>query len=167
MADDIEGLDDFVRDLEKAISPREVHKRFVDRYGSEVIRAVIQSAKMGMGPGDTPYPPYSDSYKKQIDRKQGAKFWLVGLSEKPAHMLDEKNFSWEIDESGDLWLVWTAPDEQTGIYAEVHNNGKPIGKGGPVKKREFMHFDTLKTLTTVVKAYEAAMEELVADFNAG
>lgn len=161
----------FERDLGAALDPKVINKRLIDRYGDEIIKAMIHSAHLGIGPGNKPYPAYSPQYEAAKKSKQGdtLRNWLRGLQRTGGKggMLDPKNFSWEIDARGGLWLVWTAPDEQTGIYAEVHNEGLPLGPGGPRKKREFMHFETTDTLRIVWAGYDKAMDEIAAEFSAG
>jgi hypothetical protein len=199
-------LGDLERDLRTVLSPKAIAGKFVELHGPLVVKAVIASAKAGIGPGNSPYPAYSDSYKRQLGMElyagaemfakrlvkkaywasrteswerhaagkktiseatsekralaAGNKLWLY-LSGK---MLDPKNFSWRVEPSGRLLLVWTAPSPQVGIYAEAHNSGLPLGKNGPKKKREWMHFDTTLTMTAVVRGYEAAMRRLAEDF---
>lgn len=170
MAEAVKGLSKWERDLHKALSPATIHQHFIDKYGDDVIGRVIESANTGVGPQNQPYPAYSPEYKKLKERKQGTAFgnWLRGISRTGTSggMLDPNNFSWVI-ERGDLWLMWTAPDTKAGIYAEVHNKGLPIGRGGPVKRREFMHFETAMTNAAVRQAYEQAMDEIAAQFSAG
>lgn len=184
----------FERDLGNVLSKKAVAEKFIELHGETVIKAVIASAKAGIGPGNKPYPAYADSYKRELGMETyagaemfakrlvakaykanarkpektrlrkalaaGNKLWLY-LSGK---MLDPKNFSWIVRENGRLFLVWTAPNEEVGVYAEVHNEGLPIGRGGPKKKREFMQFDTTLTMTAVVRGLDGAMRRLAEEF---
>ena len=191
------GLPEFERDLLAVLTPATVHRRFVEKKGKIVIDRLIASAKAGIGPGNTKYAAYEESYKEHLGLRPrtgrggrwtpkragaflatgkggkgrlhkaiaaGNKLWLLLTGT----MLAKTNFAWEQPQGTGLTLVWTAPDEQTGIYAEVHNYGaKPIGRGGPRKKREFMHFESSVTLRAVEEAYRQAIDELAAAFSAG
>ena len=192
----VQGLSDFNRDLQAFLQPETIHRRFREKKGKAIIDSVVGSAKDGLGPGDAKYPDYEDSYKEQLglrqrtgkaamwSRKRAGAFlatgkggkarlhkaiaagnklwlWLTGV------MLAKANFSWEEPKGDELTLKWTAPDEQVGIYAEVHNEGLPLGRNGPRKKREFMHFETTRTLAAVDAGYEQALRELTAQFSAG
>jgi len=171
MADEIKGLKKFGRDLDAANDKAVIYKHFIEHHGDKVIKAVINAAHAGRGPQDKPYPAYAEKYKERKTKEQGSALgnWLrgIGKSGNKGGMLDPGNFSWDIDSRGDLWLVWTAPDQKTGIYAEVHNKGLPIGRGGPVKQREFMHFEAILTEVAVKMAHRQTLDELAAQFSAG
>lgn len=160
------------KELEKAlieaVDSQRIYEKFIEIHGDEVIRQVVAAAKLGIGPGDKPYPGYSESYQKQIAKKGGRKFFLRGIGKegRSGGSLDEKNFSWEIRKDR-LWLIWKAPNKEAGVYMEVHNSGKPIGKGGPRKKREFMHFEAGMTRAAVEKGFQEALEAIAVDFDAG
>lgn len=168
MAEQVKGLREFERDLDEFLDQRTINKAFVEWHGDTVIRIVISQARLGIGPGDTRYPAYSEKYAAK-KRKRGGTLgnWLRGMGHTgvAGGMLDPKNFSWRTTRNG-LWLVWTAPDERTGIYAEVHNEGLPLGPGGPRKKREFMHFDTRASGRAVFEAYQDTVDRLAAKFSA-
>jgi hypothetical protein len=181
-------LSQFEKDLGTVLSAKAIAEKFVELYGEAVIKAVINSAKAGIGPGDQPYPAYSDSYKAQLgmEKYAGAEMFakrlvgkaykaLEGKSEKvrfrgslaagnkvwlylTGKMLDPKNFAWVI-RAGKLFLVWTAPSAEVGVYAEVHNTGPK-----KMPKREWMHFDTTITMTAVVRGYEGSMRRLAEEF---
>lgn len=162
------NLKQFEKELIKATDNKRIYEKFIELHGDEVIRQVIAAAKLGIGPGDKPYPGYSESYKKQIAKKGGRKYYLRGIGSegRSGGSLDENNFSWEIRKDR-LWLVWKPPSKEAGIYMEVHNSGKPIGKGGPRKKREFMHFLASGTRAAVESGFQDALEAVAVDFDTG
>lgn len=192
---EIKGLKEFEARLQDQLDRRKIARKFITVAGKHVIDSVIASAKLGIGPNDAPYPPWSESYLKQLQavdegdagqysRVLARKFWQTGKggmqrAKKAAaagmkqflyltgKMLDLKNFSWRVWQTGTLALEWRAPDTRTGIYAEVHNNGLPIGRGGPIKKRTFMHFTSSMTKRTVLMGFKMAIGQMAADFNSG
>ena len=174
MAENVKGLKDFERDLEAFCTPAKIAQRFIDLHGDRVIEAVITSAKAGLGPGK-PFPPHADSTAKGLGlhaktggkaswtRSGGKKNFLV----QSGVMLDDKRFTWRIDRDG-ITLVWdSGGDAKLGTYAEVHNDGLPIGRGGPVKQREFMHFECTISWAAVEIGLGAAIEDLKGQFEAG
>ena len=62
----IRGLTELMRDLEKFCSRKAIHEHLAEHNGETLIRVVISSAEAGIGPGNKPYPPYSESYAQQI-----------------------------------------------------------------------------------------------------
>jgi hypothetical protein len=188
------GFDQFERDLLATVDPATIARQFVQAHGDETIRLVINAAKAGDGPDGSPYPPYAQSYRQQLSMSPGEMFSKrlvrqsydanAGRSEKARFrmalaagnkawltltgtMLNPANFSWQINPDGSLDLVWTAPNDECGVYAEVHNNGLPIGKGGPVKRREFMHFSSRLVTAALDSAIADTFERIVDKFNAG
>ena len=187
MARTLQGLDDFERDAQAFIE--NIASHFIDAFGDRVVEAVITAAKVGIGPGDKKYPAYSQSYKKQLGLKGGhsatmsRRYLKTGAGGKrrvekaqaagnkvfltaTGTMLDPSNFSWATDKGG-VTLVWTAPSDEVGVYAAVHNDGLPIGRGGPRKKREFMHFEARLTWAAVEKALDESISDLARQFNEG
>ncbi len=169
----VRGLKQFERDLDKFLSPDRIGAAFVERFGKVLIQQLIADAHVGTGPGNTRYPPYSAEHLKVKVRKQGgaAGNFLRGPSRtgRRGGMLDAKRFGWKVNmrvgsSKGGAVLVWTAENAEMGIYAEVHNSGLPIGKGGPVKKREFMHFDTTAMQSIIAKGFEDTIDGLSAEF---
>lgn len=165
----LKGFDDFERDLDRCLSTKVINSHLRDRHEKEIVNAVIGSAKAGIGPGDRVYPGYSESYQKQIDRAGGAKLWLRGIGKggRQEGMLDPEHFAIVVDAQGHAFLVWTAPDSRMGIYAEVHQEGLPIGRGGPRRERRWLHFENRANVNAVVKAYELTFNSLAAQFSAG
>jgi hypothetical protein len=163
------GWDDVPKELMKVVNRKTIHDRLSKGHGKEIINAVVGSAKAGVGPGNKKYPPYSKSYTRQLGLSRGRvkggdiKNWLH-LS---GAMLEKGNFGWEVASDGKLFMVWTAPNDKVGTYAEVHQEGLPLGKNGPKKQRKWLHFETTASAKAVVKAYEATIGEMVLEFNAG
>jgi len=172
--------------LNATLTTSNVSTRFVAAHGDPVIEQVVSSAKAGIGPDNRPYPPYSESYRKslgldtegyshtlvrraykglkspelkkyKISRLLGAgnKAWLTLTGA----MLARGNWAWRI-EGGQLWLVWTAPDEQVGAYAEAHNFGSP-----KMPQREFVHVESAGSTKALEDGIEASINELVDEFN--
>lgn len=168
MAKRIKGLREFERDLNALLSTKTIHKHLAEHHGETVLDAVIGAAESGIGPGDKPYPAYSPEYDK-LKAKKGGGMWLrgIGRTGKRGGMLDRKHFKYEVEADGSAALVWTAPDERMGIYAEVHQEGLPLGRGGPKKKRKWLHFEGRTSATALDQAYQATLDELAAQFNAG
>lgn len=161
----------FNRDLDACLDRETINKHLADHHGKEIINAVIGSAKAGVGPGDSQYKPYSDSYKRQIARKGGQKLWLRGLGRagRAAGMLDPKRFSFELAKAAALFLVWTAANVAMAIYGAVHQGSERGGQDhtkGDVPPRPWLHFENRANEAAVVKSYELTMDELVAQFNA-
>lgn len=165
----MQGLEEFERDLDAYLTPEVIGERFIRDQGDEVRDALRLEAFAGNGPGGKRYPPYSKAYARRKMKAQGSVLgnWLRGFGGEQK-MLDRRRFSWRINPAGsEIWLVWTAATARMGVYAEVHNSGKPIGRGGPVKKREWMHFDAPKTTKTVFAGMDQTLNNLAAEFSAG
>lgn len=168
MAATIKKLRDYERDMAAVLTPNVIARRLKKLYGGRILTAVLQMAKAGIGPDDAPYPPYSASYQKSLGmagsrtRSGAKKNFLV----RSGDMLDRGNFDWTATNTG-LTLVWTQPNAKVGIYAEVHNDGLPIGRGGPTKRREFMHFEARASREAVNIGIARAWDDLIKQFNAG
>jgi hypothetical protein len=147
-------------DVVKTVSPETVHKKLIELHGKELIKAVIGAANLGTGPNGKKYPAYSKEYAKLKKEKGRGTLgnWLRGLGD-GKRMLAEKNFSWEIKGKG-LYLVWTAPDKQTGEYAEAHQEGL-----GNMPERRWLHFEATRTIKAVEKAYQDTFDAVIEDFN--
>jgi hypothetical protein len=160
----IEGLDQFEQDLDEYMSTERIWQHFVEAKGDEIIRVVIAAAHAGIGEDGRGYTRYSPQYKARKTKTQGSALgnWLRGLDRtgNVGGMLDKSNFSWEI-KGGSLWLVWTAPDEQTGIYAEAHQKGL-----GNMPKRLWLHFSATQHIRAVETAFDQTIRELAAEFTA-
>lgn len=59
---------EFFDRLEKSIDKRRIAEYLRDKHGKEIIRLVIAHAKMGLGPDDAPYPPYSPAYAARFGK---------------------------------------------------------------------------------------------------
>jgi len=57
---------EFRRELQTALSPAFIGKHMAEHKAKPIINAVIGSATAGIGPGDSRYKDYSDSYKRQL-----------------------------------------------------------------------------------------------------
>ena len=178
--------------LMKAVQPASFHQKVQEKHLPEIVNAIIGTVKVGIGPGNKPYPPYSESYKKQLGlaghggamtsrmarrralrsgggrqaaRRAGRKLWLVGGAR--PDMLDRKRFYWQIRlKSGKLFLCWAGL-----VYGPVHQ-GKEYGGTGHTKNphfpaRPFLHFESPAAGAAVNKMYRSTIEERTAQFNAG
>lgn len=131
----IEGVEQVIIDLEKV---PELAEEFA-KQAVDIIPDVIRQAKEGNGPGNRKFKPYTKEYQKIKDAASGeGKRFMYGPQKGGQHMLDRKNFMWEVLSKTSVQLVWTASGKQ-GDYARAHNEG--LGK---MPKREWMH---LKSLT--------------------
>ena len=163
----MDDIDRFGKDLDAMLSPKVIGDRLKARHTKTIAKAVVDSAHNGIGPQNVPYPAYSESYEKEIARAGGPKQWLKGIAGAP-HMLDLTRFSISVSPKGrNIRFVWTAGSGTMFTIATVHNFGLPIGKGGPRKQREFMHFENTLNETTLTGAIEATMDSLAAQFSAG
>ena len=129
--------------VDACIDRKTIGEAFERRFGDKLIEAVIQAAKDGIGPGRKPYPGYEPGYAKQVSKSGGQKPWLVGIDSGTGKMLAKARFKYEYDADGTLWLVWRPDPSVPGmaVYGRVHNEGLPLGRGGPKKLRPWMHFD--------------------------
>ena len=151
----IEGVEQFIIDLEKV---PELAEDFVKR-ADDIIDDVIRQAKQGNGPGNKPFVPYSRAYKKIKDAASGeGKRWMYGPQKGGQHMLDRKNFMWEVLSKTSVQLVWTASGKQ-GDYARAHNEG--LGK---MPKREWMHLNAPATEKAVDDLLGGILENRASEF---
>ena len=157
------GFDAVLKDLRKVVDDKTIWKRFDKDHGKTVIQVVIGTAKAGIGPGNKKYPAWSKQYAAWKKKKVGkfADIWLTLTGA----MLAPKNFKWDAKSDGKMFLVWTAPSAKVGTYAEVHQEGLPLGPGGPKKKRTWLHFENRANFAAVFKALEMTMDKLVVEFN--
>ena len=157
------GFDSMLRELRRTTTDKVIMDRFVKDHGKTVINVVRGTAKAGIGPANEKYPALSKRYAARKAKKVGkfADIWLTLSGE----MLKEQHFSWEVNPNGKTFLVWTAPDDNVGTYAEVHQEGLPLGRGGPRKKRTWLHFGNTANQTALFKALELALDKLVIEFN--
>lgn len=155
----IKGLGKLAADLDPERLAEKI-LRVVERdYGDEIIGAVLGSAKAGIGPKDAPYPPLSKQYADQF--KGGRKNFLTVTDT----LLSTDRFS--LTAGGHtLTLAWSG-DAELGLIATVHNDGLPIGRGGPRKQREFVHFESSATWAVLTQALERAFDKVAAEFNRG
>lgn len=168
--DTMKGLKEFERDLDAVISQKALHETIRDTasIGDTLIELIIESATLGDGPGNQPYPDYSDSYQKRVDKAGGSKRFLRGIGRegREGGMLDPKRFSFEVEGNGTAFLVWKQENDTMGTYAEVHQLGLPLGRGGPQKQRMWLHFANQRNAASLVIAYDKAGDLLGAAFNA-
>ena len=154
----------FVKDLYAVVDDRVVMTHLRDHHTEPIVDAVIASAVSGIGPGNRKYPAYSPAYAKK-KRQAGSMRWLRGIGNdgRSGGMLDPKNFSIMVSARGNAALVWHGPQE---TYPRVHQEGLPLGKNGPRKKRKWLHFDNPSNAAAVRLALGNTFKELVAQFNA-
>ena len=144
-----------------------IHKHLAAHYGDEIIETIIASAKAGVGPRNRQYRDYEPSYTKHLQREAAKgkphphKLRSAGRTGRAGGMLDPERFKWKISPSGRLFLIWTAAGQRMAIYGEVHQEGLALGKGGPRKKRKWMHVDSAETDRAVVHAYEKTIDDLI------
>ena len=155
----IKGLDKLKRDLDPDDFIAKVLKIVADEHAAEIIDEVIGSAKKGKGPGDQDYPPLSAAYAAKFKGQRKTFLSVVGT------LLDTQRFS--LTAKGTTLTQKWEGDDKLGIIATVHNDGLPIGRGGPVKQREFVHFESRNTLSKLWNAIELAAERVTREFNRG
>lgn len=155
----IKGLKKLAGDLDPDQLAAKVLKIVQDEHAAEIIDAVIGSAKAGIGPGNKGYPPLSAAYEAKF-KGQRKNFLAVTDT-----LLNTERFS--LTARGvTLTLMWSGNDK-LGIIATVHNDGKPIGRGGPIKQREFVHFESTPIWSVLNSALERAFDRVAAEFNRG
>ena len=158
-------LKGFQKQMERVTDPDYLHKRLIEKFEKEIVSTVISIAQTGRGPDGKEYPKYSEAYRKIKEQAKGGTKgrWLrgVGNTGKKGGMLDADNFSLDIERGGGIWLVYDAPDNKTDIRAHVHNDGLPIGRGGPKKVREFVGW-----YTGTIDAYIESMQIIIDDVGA-
>lgn len=154
--------------LEKVFVKRRIAQYIQERHGKEIINLIIGHAASGLGPSDAAYPKYSPKYDKRKAKTGGGRFLRgIGNTGRSGGMLDPKNFTWETDPQGGLWLVWKAADARMAIYGAVHQEGLPLGKNGPRKHRKWMHLDWEGARKAVATFVENIVNILVQQFNGG
>ena len=156
--------------IEKAVNRKVISEAFKAWHGDELIAQVIASAKAGHGRGDTFYPAYSEAYAAKVASSGKRKPWLVGIDTAPGgSMLARERFGFTIDAQGTLWLRWT-PDPAVpaqAVYGRVHQEGLPLGPGGPKKLRPFVQITARQTAGKVTRWWADTMRRIVAQVNAG
>ena len=176
----------YATELDKLLDLRKIHLALIGGtspaaygncgYGKEIIHAVIAAAAKGVGPDNAPYPAYEPWYEAMKRKASGPARWLKGMERtgpgqyanrgRWGGMLDGSRFRFEVDQKT-LWLVWTAENDRMAIYAEVHQEGLPLGRGGPSKKRTWLHIACEGSMAATVKAYQLAIDDMIAAWNAG
>jgi len=167
----VKGFDKIMRDLESIITPEIVNRRAADIENKThvVTQAIIAVASMGVGPDGVAYPEYSPAYAKwKASKGPLSGRWLRGVGNKgrTGGMLDVKRFKAEIRTRGTLWIAWTALGSRMAIYGHVHQDGLPLGPGGPRKQRRWMHLQSEESRNAALALYSETLDQLVAEFNA-
>lgn len=156
-----------LRELEKnllaVVDQETIYRHLAEHHGKEIINAVIGAARAGIGPDNKSFPKYSPEYAKRKAEHGKTDLWLRGIERagRADGMLGPERFSYEIV-GGRLFLVWTAGNAQMAIYGEVHQEGLPLGRGGPRKQRRWMHLESATASKAVQKAFELTIRELSA-----
>jgi len=132
-----------------------------DNKDKKVIRAVIEAAMSGHGPGNKPYPPYSEDYDRRKKAAAGqGKRWLRGIKQQGLHMLNRVHFKWKKVSETVINLVWRGTGK-TGDYARVHNDGE-----GKMPKREWMHLESSEAINEVNDLIAGTLNNHAKKFNA-
>jgi hypothetical protein len=160
--------DELFARLSRVTDKRRIATFIVSRKGPEIINLIIGHAKAGLGEEDAAYPPYSPKYDKRKAKAGGGQFLRgIGKTGRSGGMLDPKNFSFEVTADGVLYLVWTAADARMAIYGQVHNDGLPLGKGGPSKKRPWMHLKWERARAAIDRMVRDVLVILADEFKNG
>ena len=155
----IRNLDRFVADVLDFAS---IADDFIDRERKDeaVVRALVESAMSGIGPGRKAYAPIKEPYKSRKKREGGnSTRFLWGLRRGGLHMLSRRHFMWRRLGKTAIELVWTATGK-TGDYASVHNDGE-----GKMPKREWMHLNAPATEKAVDDLLGGILENRASDFS--
>lgn len=191
------GSSQFDRDFRKwqaqlmrAVHPATFHQKVQEKHLPGIVNAIIGTAKAGIGPGNKPYPAYSESYKKQLGlavrggamtarkarsralrsgegwqaaKRAGRKLWLVGVIGMD-RMLDPGKFSWEL-QGPRLFLC-----HEGGVVPATHQGDRYGGKShtkGDIPDRPFLHFANSANAGSAQTSYRLTLERRTAKFNAG